>query len=126
MTPLIAEETIGDFLNISIFGLVILFSALVLFIITIIFLWKIISSINKPDKTEANMNNDTTPVVASPIVLAGTEDDDEVIAVISAAVAMIYEGTGVNYAVRSVRPVRRISGRPVWASAGITDNTRAF
>lgn len=51
-------------------------------------------------------------------------DDDEVIAVISAAVAMMYEGTGKKAVVRSIRP--STVGRSAWANAGIRDNVRAF
>ena len=51
-------------------------------------------------------------------------DDDEVIAVISAAVAMIYEGTGKKAVIRSIRPSS--VGRSAWANAGIRDNVRAF
>ena len=51
-------------------------------------------------------------------------DDDEVIAVISAAVAMMYEGTGKKAVIRSIRPSS--VGRSAWANAGIRDNVRAF
>ena len=51
-------------------------------------------------------------------------DDDEVIAVISAAVAMMYEGTGKKAVIRSIRP--STVGRSAWANAGIRDNVRAF
>lgn len=51
-------------------------------------------------------------------------DDDEVIAVISAAVAMMYEGTGKKAVIRSIRP--STVGRSAWANAGIRDNIRAF
>ena len=51
-------------------------------------------------------------------------DDDEVIAVISAAVAMMYEGTGKKAVIRSIRPSS--VGRSAWANAGVRDNVRAF
>ena len=51
-------------------------------------------------------------------------DDDEVIAVISAAVAMMYEGTGKKAVIRSIRTSS--AGRSAWANAGIRDNVRAF
>ena len=51
-------------------------------------------------------------------------DDDEVIAVISAAVAMMYEGTGKKAVIRSIRP--STGGRSAWANAGISDNVRDF
>lgn len=51
---------------------------------------------------------------------------DEVVAVIAAAIAaMAPEGT--RYAVRSIRRVHGARGeRPVWAVAGIAENTRPF
>ena len=51
-------------------------------------------------------------------------DDDEIVAVISAAVAMMYEGTGKKAVIRSIRPSS--VGRSAWANAGIRDNVRAF
>lgn len=51
-------------------------------------------------------------------------DDDEIVAVISAAVAMMYEGTGKKAVIRSIRPSS--AGRSAWANAGIRDNVRAF
>ena len=61
---------------------------------------------------------------AAPVTASATGDDDEIIAVISAAVAMMYEGTGKTAIVRSIRPA--VSGRSAWANAGIRDNVRAF
>ena len=51
-------------------------------------------------------------------------DDDEIVAVISAAVAMMYEGTGKKAVIRSIRPSS--VGRSAWANAGVRDNVRAF
>jgi len=48
---------------------------------------------------------------------------DEIVAVIAAAVAAMAPD-GVKYAVRKVRRVR--GERPVWAAAGIAENTRPF
>lgn len=50
--------------------------------------------------------------------------NDEIIAVISAAVASMSDGD-VKYAVKSVRKVQK-SGRPIWAMAGIRENTSSF
>lgn len=52
---------------------------------------------------------------------------DEVIAVISAAIAALMSAEGVpagSYAVKSVRKVRE--ARPVWAMAGMHQNTKPF
>lgn len=53
------------------------------------------------------------------------EDDDEIIAVIAAAVATMYDGTGKSAVIRSVRPSVK-PNRSVWSAAGVYENTRAF
>ena len=61
------------------------------------------------------------PAAPAPVVSGGVSD--EVVAVIAAAVAaMAPEGN--RYAVRRVSRVR--GERPVWAAAGIAENTRPF
>ena len=62
--------------------------------------------------------------IKSVVNTSSNVDDEEVIAVISAAVAMMYEGTGKKAVVRSIRPSS--VGRSAWANAGIRDNVRAF
>lgn len=74
-------------------------------------------------KKEKKVNKKPAPKSA-PVAVSATADDDEIIAVISAAVAMMYEGTGKTAVVRSIRP--SVSGRSAWANAGIRDNVRAF
>lgn len=48
----------------------------------------------------------------------------EIIAVIAAAVASMYEGTGKTAAIKSVR--RSEIGLPIWGKAGLMENTRPF
>lgn len=62
--------------------------------------------------------------VKSVATASSNVDDDEIVAVISAAVAMMYEGTGKKAVIRSIRPSS--AGRSAWANAGIRDNVRAF
>ena len=55
------------------------------------------------------------------------EDDSEVIAVIMAAISAMGAAEGKQYQLRSVRQVSRgVSGRSVWAQAGVLDATRPF
>lgn len=62
---------------------------------------------------------------AAPSAAAG--EDEEVIAVIMAAIAAMGAAEGKQYALRSVRQVTRGgSGRSVWAQAGIMDATKPF
>ncbi len=55
------------------------------------------------------------------------ETDDDLIAVIAAAVCALGESAGQKLAVKSVRQVNaRRQGRSVWAAAGVYENTRPF
>ncbi|HNX15407.1 MAG TPA: hypothetical protein PK854_11125 [Oscillospiraceae bacterium] len=75
----------------------------------------------------ARKSNTAEPAVesapVSPIVSAAGEGD-ELIAVIAAAVYAFGESTGKTLAIRSVRRIQ--DRRPVWASAGVYENTRPF
>ena len=54
-----------------------------------------------------------------------SNEDGDIIAVISAAVMMMYEGTGKTPVIRSIRPA--VAGsRSAWKAAGIANNTRPF
>jgi Oxaloacetate decarboxylase, gamma chain. len=48
----------------------------------------------------------------------------EIVAVIAAAVASMYEGTGTAAVLKSVR--RSEIGLPIWGKAGLMENTRPF
>ena len=62
-----------------------------------------------------------------PVPAASNENDDEIIAVISAAVAMMSASEGKNYRVRSVRAVSsKGSSGNAWASAALREATRPF
>ena len=66
------------------------------------------------------------PVSAS-VPASANEDDDEIIAVISAAVAMMSASEGKNYRIRSVRAASsRGSAGNAWASAALREATRPF
>ena len=128
-----SKMSIGELSAITtITGLVIVFAMLLLLVFMIcIFGW--VSKAVKKDgskkdgtsapKKEKKAVNQPAPK-AAPVSAPATADDDEIIAVISAAVAMMYEGTGKTAIVRSIRPA--VSGRSAWANAGIRDNVRAF
>ncbi len=52
-------------------------------------------------------------------------DDDEIIAVISAAVYTMYDGTGKRPVIRSIRPSAQC-GKSAWAMAGVYNNIKSF
>lgn len=68
-------------------------------------------------KTEA------TALSQAPAIEDGISD--EVVAVIAAAVAAMSDGE-TRYSVRSIKKSHNAGGRPVWAMAGIRDNTSPF
>jgi sodium pump decarboxylase gamma subunit len=66
---------------------------------------------------------------AAPVASAGAQKVEagipgEVIAAIAAAVSVLGEQNGSVYAIKSVK--RALAARPVWASAGLMENTRPF
>ena len=60
--------------------------------------------------------------VSSPVPAVEDGISDEVVAVIAAAVAAMSDGE-TRYSVRSIKKSHNAGGRPVWAMAGIRDNT---
>ena len=75
-----------------------------------------------PVKTPAPAPKAPAPKPAVP-----DTDDDEVIAVISAVVAMMSEADGTTYKVKSVKPVQSgFNGRTAWAMDGRRNNVSPF
>ena len=62
----------------------------------------------------------------APVALAPVTDDDEIIAVIAAAVNAMYEGTGKKPVIRAIRQSKQNNARSAWGFAGVFENTRAF
>ncbi len=115
-------------------GLVVVFAVLIILIFLIWAFGKIVTSFtNRPKKEEEPPKPKEEPQVkaVSPsvkqAVLSPQAEDglsDEIVAVITAAVASLSEITGVSYGIKSIR--RANSGRPSWAAAGLFENTRPF
>lgn len=72
-------------------------------------------------KIEQSVKQSVNETVA-PVIENGISDEE--IAVIAAAIAAISEKSGKPLAIKSV--TRSRNQRPVWASAGLNDNTRPF
>ncbi|MBR6834636.1 MAG: OadG family protein [Oscillospiraceae bacterium] len=116
-------------------GLVVVFLALVLLIVFVQIFGKIFSGIANKDKKGSKPDVIPVPQVTVPENVtrsvpepAVSGDDDEVIAVISAAVAMMAARDGKKYAVRSINRTenRRRSAASVWGAAGQRENTLPF
>ena len=124
----------GLTLLVTITGISIVFLVLVLLVFVIYLYGKSVYSIQnrskgKPEK-EKFMDDDgdgeddhEQPRVALSVAPPAKETDDtELIAVLAAAVAAYSAQTGTPVRIRSIRE----DGRPVWAAAGIYQNTRPF
>lgn len=74
-------------------------------------------------------SNSAEPAIESVTIssAAPAAGDDDLIAVIAAAVYAFGESAGQKLTVKSIRQVTaRKEGRSVWASAGVYENTRPF
>ena len=128
--------------GVTLAGLGIVLAALVLLIVVIFIFGKIFEAISsskqkkaaatvaaKAPKTAPKKPSAPAPVKpAAPVKVPDTVDDDEVIAVISAVVAMMSEADGTAYRVKSVKPAGStvMSGRSAWAMDGRRQNISPF
>lgn len=109
-------------------GLVVVFVILVLLVIVLWALGKVLNIKIKPRKApKAEPEKaEPAPAAAPQIIEEETEEDDsEIIAVISAAIAAYGESEGKRYKIASVKR-REKSVRSSWSAAGVAENTRPF
>lgn len=108
-------------------GLAIVFLGLLLLIAFVSLFGFVLNPKKKKDKKSENSEEKAAPVsaVAAPAPVVEDGIEEEIVAVISAAVASMADG---NLAVKSIkRSVGKNSpSRSAWATAGILDNTRSF
>ena len=109
--------------NVTLSGLLIVFLMLVLLVFIIAIFGKMMSGFGGKKK-EATQKRQPSPVAPAPVAVAN-DDSDEVVAAISAAVMMMYEGTGKVPVIRSIRPAAT-GGMSAWRAAGVANNTRSF
>ena len=136
----------SEYLGVTFAGMGIVLLALALLVVIIMLFGKIFDGINKNQQTKAKVAaaakapkaspapakkpepaKAVQPPVPAPVVNA--VDDDEVIAVISAVVAMMSEQDGTTYQVKSVKqkPTQGgFSGRSAWAMDGRRNNISPF
>lgn len=130
--------------GVTLAGLGIVIAALLLLVIIIFLFGKIFDRINaasqekakkaaaakapKPAPAPAKASPAAPkPAAPAPAPAAAAADDDEVIAVISAVVAMMSEADGTVYKVKSVKPAQTgFSGRTAWAMDGRRNNVSPF
>ena len=116
--------------NVTLSGLVIVFGMLVLLVLIIAIFGFIMGGTRKKAvKSEAAKSEIKAPVknsgAAAPVSKPVVKNDDSVVAAISAAVAMMYEGTDKTPVIRSIKPAST-GVRSIWKQAGILNNTRSF
>ena len=105
-------------------GLVVVFAVLI--ILTFVF-WLFGKVVGNQNGTSAATSPKPPIVMPKPQATPPQTDGvpDEVVAVIAAAVAAMSDGN-TQYAIRRIRPATKVAVRPVWAAAGLADNTRPF
>lgn len=116
-------------INVTLSGLLIVFGMLILLVVTLIIFGFIMVRLSGGPKKEKKVKEPkvkkTAEAVSAPVSVQASAEDEDVIAAISAAVMMMYEGTGKTPVIRSIRPAQR-GVRSAWATAGIMNNTRPF
>ncbi|HAN44852.1 MAG TPA: sodium pump decarboxylase subunit gamma [Ruminococcaceae bacterium] len=109
-------------------GFAVVFAALIGLSLLVYIVGKIFDSINGKNKPEAPKNAETPKPVSVPVqnrqMIVQDGVDDDIIAVIAAAVAAMTASTGKAYAIKSVK--RAKESRPVWGFAGMQQNTMPF
>lgn len=121
----------GEFIGTVVFtGLVVVFVALLLLVWCVSLFGKIFDYINKPKdkKQKFDSKPEETTVIENTEVIPAVEEgiNDEVVAVITAAVAALNSNAnGITYSLKSIKKADNFS-RKAWANAGIMENSRPF
>lgn len=112
-------------------GLVVVFLGLVLLIAFISAIGSLFKKIDRKKAAakaaEATEKPAEAPKAAVQPAAVSNSDSDEVIAVISAAVAMMSAADGTSYRIKSVKAAAQNgSSRSAWAMAGLRETTNPF
>lgn len=130
------DYTATDIASVVITGMSVVFIGLVLLVLFVSIYGGLFNKANqkKKEKQEAEKqaaeaekakkteNKPVQPAVNAPAATDCIEE--EIVAVIAAAVAAIGEKSGKKLVVKSIK--RSVSQRDPWAAAGLVDNTRPF
>lgn len=123
-----ADINISQTAGIIISGLAVVFLVLLLLVGFV----NMFGSFFKKDKKEPPVKQVPPPKqevkkAVTPAPKENADDNDEIIAVISAVVAQMSIQDGKQYKIKSVKAKnQKSSGRPVWASEGLRQNTNPF
>ena len=123
-----AAENIGGMWATVITGIVLVFLVLAI-LIAFISLLGLISNAghNKKDKPALQDSADNSETTVSEEIPEESydENDEEIIAVISAAIAAYGEQDGKSYTIRKIKRSEK-QPRSGWGNAGVSENTRPF
>lgn len=122
----------GTVSSVVITGVVVVFIGLILLIFFVFLYGRIFEAINnkKSEKSKKILENKVSAASnqnnnqSEPIPIIENGIDEEVIAVITSAIMAMSAKSGKKLALKSVKHAKPI--RPVWANAGIAENTRPF
>lgn len=122
-------------INVTVTGIVLVFSMLVLLVCILILFGKISESLKKASDKKAEkaraealaaMSSDNSNDEQNVATVTKSSDNlsSEVVAAISAAISVMYMGSAKKPVIKSIK---KSSGRcSAWANAGIQNNTRSF
>ncbi|MBO7218224.1 MAG: OadG family protein [Clostridia bacterium] len=117
-------------INVTITGLVVVFGMLLLLVVVLYLFGAFFDKTPKKEKPVQEKVEKKPAPKANTIAPAVTSNNpnavsDEIVAVIAAAVASMYEGSNVKPVIRRITKTGNRT-RPAWTSAGIFENTRSF
>lgn len=112
-------------ISVTFTGIVVVFGMLVLLVLVLYIFGLLFDKKPKKEKVREPkapvVKKETKPTPAAPVV----QNNDEIVAVIAAAVAAMYEGSAVKPVIRRIKKSGN-NVRPAWTAAGIFENTRSF
>ncbi len=111
--------------DVTLAGIVIVFSMLILLVAIISIFGKMMSGVGNKPKAVKQEKPAAPKVVKKTVAQANStvNEDDELIAVISAAIYSMYEGTGVKPVIKAIRPSSNVNP---WKYAGVQQNMKSF
>ncbi len=113
-------------------GLSVVFLGLIILILFVWLMGKTFTAIENRDKSKApaEIKAEKPQPIVAPVkqssVKPASKSEDEIIAVIAAAVAAMGEADGKKYKLKSVKAVRNKASRPAWSVAGLQSDTAPF
>ena len=126
ITDVSAADNINAMWATVITGIIVVFLILAV-LIGLLYVISFFSNLgNKKKKEKKTAAPPATVPVPAPIeVVEEDEDDAEIIAVISAAIAAYTAGDGKSYAIKKIKRAEK-QPRSSWGNAGVNENTRPF